>query len=362
MRPWHCLFLAGVLAAPPPARAQESASDAVNALLDEYKAREQAYFDAGREAGTKAEHRQHPAREYLPRFKELAEKYAGQPAALPALSWILEQAAKASLADPKAEALWVVERLTRDHAGQPEIAATLAKVQYTAGRLEPETVHALYDAVLAQNPDHQVLGQATFQKAVYVARASEKSDAPKPLRQQALQLLREVKKTYKDTKYAKEAEGWIFELTKLQVGMKAPELVGVDLNGKAIRLFDYAGRVVVLDFWQANGFSREAMPRERALTILFEGQPFTIIGINTDYDRKRMDALLRENQVNWSNIYDGPSDGPLTKEWHVQGWPTRYVLDRHGIIRYRGSDMEQLDQMVRDLMKRMPPAKKGKKP
>jgi peroxiredoxin len=362
VRSCHCLFLAAILVAPALARAQESAADAVNALLDEYKSRERAYFDAARESGSKADYRQHPAREYLPRFKELAEKYAGQTAALPALGWILDQAGRPSIEDPKAETLWVVERLTRDHAGQPEIAATLAKVQYTGGRLAPETVHALYDAVLAQNPDHTVLGQATFQNAVYVARASEKSDDPKPIRQQALKLLREVKKTYKDTKYAQEADGWLFELQKLQVGMKAPELVGVDLNGKAIRLSDYAGSVVVLDFWKANGFSREAMPRERALTILFEGQPFTIIGINTDYDRKRMDALLRENQVNWSNIYDGPDDGPLTKEWHVQGWPTRYVLDRHGIIRYRGSDFEQLDQTVRDLMKKMPPAKKGKKP
>ena len=39
------------------------------------------------------------------------------------------------------------------------------------------------------------------------------------------------------------------ELDHLQVGMKAPEIVGKDIDGNEIKLSQYAGQVVVLDFW-----------------------------------------------------------------------------------------------------------------
>jgi peroxiredoxin len=359
MQSRHWLPIVAILAALSLACAQESAPDEVAALLQDYQQQERAYQDAARQAGVKADLRQHPAREYLPRFKELAEKYAGQAAALPALTWILDQAARPTIADPKADTRWVVERLTRDHAGQPEIAATLEKVLHTAWRLEPEQVHALYDAVLAQNPDHGVLAQATFQKAVYLAHYSEKQDDPKPVRQQALQLLREVKKTYKDTEFAKQADGWIFDLQKLQVGMKAPELVGVDLDGKAVKLSAYAGHVVVIDFWASNGVCRDALPREQALLSMFGDRSFAIIGINCDYSRKSLESTLHESQITWPTIYDG-RNGVLAREWNVQGTPTRYVLDHHGIIRYRGNDVTRLEETVRDLIKKLPPSKDRK--
>jgi len=359
MQSRHWLPIVAILAALSLACAQESAPYEVDALLQDYQQQERAYQDAARQAGVKADLRQHPAREYLPRFKELAEKYAGQTAALSALTWILDQAAHYTVADPKADTCWVVERLTRDHAGQPEIAVTLEKVLHTAWRLEPEPVQGLYDAVLAQNPDHAVLAQATFQKAVYLAHRSEKLDDPKPVRQQALQLLREVKKTYKDTEFAKQADGWIFDLQKLQVGMKAPELVGVDLDGKAIRLSDYSGHVVVIDFWMSDGPGRDALPREKALLSMFADRPFTIIGVNGDYNRKRLESTLHENSVTWPNICDG-GNGVLAKEWNVQGWPRRFVLDHHGIIRYRGNDVTRLEETARDLVKKLPPSKDKK--
>jgi peroxiredoxin len=355
MRACLCLLVTGVLVAPDWVRAQDSAGDAVQALLDEYQSRERAYYDAARRTATKPDYRQHPAREYLPRFKELAEKYAGQTAALPALGWILDQASRPSIENPKAE--------THNHAGQPEIAATLEKVDRTAWYAGREATYDLYDAVIAQNPDRAVCAQAAFQKAAFAAREAEQADDPKAARQQALKMLRDVKKTYKDTKYGSEVDGWIFELQKLQVGMKAPDLVGVDLGGKAVRLSDYAGHVVVIDFWYSNGVCLQDLPRERDLLAMFGEQKFTIVGINTDLDRKRAETSMSEKKVTWPTIYDG-FHGPLAKEWNVHGTPTRYVLDPHGTIRYRGSDISKLEATVRELMKKMPApkGKKGKKP
>ena len=46
------------------------------------------------------------------------------------------------------------------------------------------------------------------------------------------------------------AEGARFEKAHLQVGMPAPEIRGVDLHGEELSLFDFRGKVVLLDFWR----------------------------------------------------------------------------------------------------------------
>jgi peroxiredoxin len=45
------------------------------------------------------------------------------------------------------------------------------------------------------------------------------------------------------------AQSSLFELTRLQIGMVAPDIEGADLNGVAFKLSDYRGKVVVIDFW-----------------------------------------------------------------------------------------------------------------
>jgi hypothetical protein len=45
------------------------------------------------------------------------------------------------------------------------------------------------------------------------------------------------------------AEGPLFELRNLQIGMTAPNIEGEDVDGEAFQLKDYRGKVVVLDFW-----------------------------------------------------------------------------------------------------------------
>ena len=41
----------------------------------------------------------------------------------------------------------------------------------------------------------------------------------------------------------------LFELKNLSIGKVAPDIVGEDLDGTPMKLSDYRGKVVVLDFW-----------------------------------------------------------------------------------------------------------------
>jgi hypothetical protein len=56
-------------------------------------------------------------------------------------------------------------------------------------------------------------------------------------------------RTKKATLLGDRAKGELYELKNLAVGMTAPEIEGEDLDAKALKLSDYRGKVVMLDFW-----------------------------------------------------------------------------------------------------------------
>jgi hypothetical protein len=51
-------------------------------------------------------------------------------------------------------------------------------------------------------------------------------------------------------------------------------------------------------------------------------------------DAKR--AVAHENMT-WPSFWNGKagSDGPIASAWNVSGWPTVYVLDANGVIRFK---------------------------
>lgn len=55
--------------------------------------------------------------------------------------------------------------------------------------------------------------------------------------------------TKRETTVAERAETELFEIRNLAVGKTAPEIEGVDLDGEPLKLSDYRGKVVLLDFW-----------------------------------------------------------------------------------------------------------------
>ena len=49
--------------------------------------------------------------------------------------------------------------------------------------------------------------------------------------------------------YGERAKAVLFELDALAIGKPVPDIVGEDLDGKPMKLSDYRGKVVLLDFW-----------------------------------------------------------------------------------------------------------------
>lgn len=82
-------------------------------------------------------------------------------------------------------------------------------------------------------------------------------------------------------------------------------------------------------------------PHERSLIKQLQGEPFVIIGVNSDRDRDVIKRVKKEKNLNWRSFWDGAS-GPIAEKWNIQGWPTLFVIDAEGVIRHKGPDFDAI--------------------
>ena len=92
-------------------------------------------------------------------------------------------------------------------------------------------------------------------------------------------------------------------------------------------------------------------PHERSLVKRLADKPFALLGINSDQDLAALKKEMEKEEITWRSWRNGGStSGPISTEWNVSGWPTIYVLDAEGVIRYKGVRGESMDQAVDTLL------------
>jgi len=143
---------------------------------------------------------------------------------------------------------------------------------------------------------------------------------------------------------------------RLKPGDRAPEIEGGDLGGKPMKLSDFRGKVVVLDFWNDwNPFCQGAYTYKNHLINRMKGEPFVLIGVNTDGSIEQARQLLKKRNISWRSWYDGIGVriGPIFTRYGVTTVPATFVIDKEGIIRSAMYDVpgeEILDQAVDEVM------------
>jgi hypothetical protein len=94
-------------------------------------------------------------------------------------------------------------------------------------------------------------------------------------------------------------------------------------------------------------------PDERSLVKRLEGKPFALVGVNSDTDKEKLKKRMAEERISWRSFWNGPkgTEGPISRAWNVHGWPTIYVLDHHGVIRFKRIRHEHVDKAVDQLLR-----------
>ena len=96
-------------------------------------------------------------------------------------------------------------------------------------------------------------------------------------------------------------------------------------------------------------------PHERSLVSKYPDR-FIIVGVNSDKSREKLREVMEENDITWPSFYDGGSTrGPIATAWGITYWPTIFLLDAEGVIRYKDIRGEKLEKAIEELLAEMPP-------
>jgi peroxiredoxin len=138
---------------------------------------------------------------------------------------------------------------------------------------------------------------------------------------------------------ADTVRGAEFMIRSLAVGRVAPEIAGYDLDGQPFRLSEYRGRIVTLIFsgnWC--GICRSDYPFTRQLLEKFGDAPVVVLGVDSSTSLENARQAKLDNSLDYRSWWDGHAvkynQGPIATTWNVVGWPTIYVIDAEGIIRF----------------------------
>src|SRR5947209_20022865 len=92
------------------------------------------------------------------------------------------------------------------------------------------------------------------------------------------------------------------------------------------------------------------IPHERSLVKRFAGQPFALLGVSSDDDRDKLRDFLRSQDITWPVWWDHGTGGAIAKRWNVRSYPTVYILDSSGTIRFKNVYGKALQQAAHDLL------------
>jgi peroxiredoxin len=139
------------------------------------------------------------------------------------------------------------------------------------------------------------------------------------------------------------AEGVNLPLSPV-LGEAAPDFELLRLNGETMRLSEKRGKIVVLNFWatwcEPCKFEMPFFERIQDL----DNSDLEIWGVNFDEPREKVQRFVKAYDLSFPILLD--PGGEIQALYRVRGYPTTYIVDREGKIRFHHIGLISEDQLL----------------
>jgi peroxiredoxin len=248
------------------------------------------------------------------------------------------------------EGLVKLQKYAADHAREPisdTVKLTAAHLQFQMGQTE-EALAAMRQ--IAANPLDKQTGWAAQLSMAQVLMQTGKVD-------EAEKILQGIVAKNEDAELVETAKQGL-AMMAVRPGQKLSAFTAKDLAGKTHTLDEYAGKVLLVDFWATwCGPCREELPNVKKVYDQFKDQGFAILGISLDHQQPTLEAYIKEQGIEWPQVFEG--NQILAEQYAVVTIPRMLLVDRQGVIRYVDVRGLALEKAVTELLGS---EKKGEKP
>ena len=136
----------------------------------------------------------------------------------------------------------------------------------------------------------------------------------------------------------------------------APELAAGDwINSEPLKLNDLRGRVVLIEFWTFGCYNcRNTLPFVKSWDDRYRAKGLIVIGVHSpEFDEERKAEHLREAisslGIGYAVVTD--NDYQTWKAYNVEAWPTLFLLDKQGRVRWMHVGEGNYDEAERQIQK-----------
>ena len=141
----------------------------------------------------------------------------------------------------------------------------------------------------------------------------------------------------------------------VKIGARAPDFTLKSVRGDNLKLSEYIGEVVVVNFWASwCSTCREQMPILNDIHLRYRETGLVMLGVNVDKKMKKARRMLDELRVVFPILFDTSNN--VSKRYDIDAMPTTYLIDRDGNIRYIHNGYspgyeEDYERQIRELMR-----------
>lgn len=154
-------------------------------------------------------------------------------------------------------------------------------------------------------------------------------------------------------KYVKTLNETLSILKVTSVGVMAPDFTQNDPDGKPVKLSDFRGKYVLVDFWAAwCRPCRGENPNVVAAYNKYSKKNFTVLGVSLDREKDAWLKAIADDKLTWTHVSDLKYWGnEVAKLYGVQSIPANFLLDKKGRIVGKNLRGDALEEALAKLVK-----------
>ncbi|WP_316818295.1 TlpA disulfide reductase family protein [Pedobacter nyackensis] len=144
-------------------------------------------------------------------------------------------------------------------------------------------------------------------------------------------------------------------------GTEAIDFIRKDQYGKTVKLSDYRGKLVLLDFWGSWCVPcRQTHPHLKELYAKYKSKGLEIVAVanekNRDPEKAKQAwlAAIKKDDINWVHVRndEGTGEPDIVRAYGINGYPTKLLLDQNGKILMRVSTglSDEMDVLIKQLL------------